>query len=115
MAGGTIFAQIQIELVIFGSKSQLVHTGFQFAVIVFSLASADDLSDSRNQAVHGSDRLIVVVLLHIEGFDLLRIVSDEYRFLENLLGEIALMLCLKITAPEHLVVEFVIVLLQKLD
>ena len=47
--------------------------------VVLTLAAADDLADAGHQAVHGSDGLAVVVQLHIEGLDLLRVVGDEHR------------------------------------
>ena len=52
-----------------------------------------------NQHIHGGDRLAVVVEAHIEGLDLTGIVGDEYRLVEDLLGEVALMLGLQVDAP----------------
>ena len=46
--------------------------------------------------------------------DLLRVVGDEHRLFEDLLGQIALMLGLQIGAPLDLVLEVVVVLLQQL-
>ena len=104
-----------IELIILGFESEFIHTGFQFLVVVLSLASSDDLSDSRNKAVHSCNGLAVVIQFHVECFDLLRIICNEYRFLKDLLCQIALMLCLKVASPEYFVVEFVVVFLKKLN
>src|SRR5699024_2904386 len=114
VAGGAVFAQIQVEFVIFRAKSQFIHAGQQLLVVVLPLAAADDLSDAGHQAVHGSDGLPVIVLLHVEGLDLLGVVGDEHRALEDLLREVALVLRLEIAAPKYLVVKLVVVLLQNL-
>ena len=61
MVGRTIFSEVQIESVIFLSKSQLFHTAKQFLVVVLTLASADDLSDARNQTVHSGNGLAILI------------------------------------------------------
>ena len=115
MTGGTIFTKIQIEIVILRFQSQLIHTCFKLVVVILSLASSDDLSDSRHQTVHSCNCLSILVEFHVECLDLLRIICNKYRSLVNLLCQIALMLCLKITSPEYLVIKFVIVLLKDLN
>ena len=55
--------------------------------------------------------LAVVVQAHIERLDLLRIVRDEHGALEDLLGEVTLMLGLKVDAPLDGVVELLAALL----
>ena len=115
VTGGAVFAQIQVELVILFLQSQLVHAGKQLLVVVLTLASADDFADARNQTVHSGNGLAILVQFHIECLDLLWIIGYEYRFLEDLLGQVTLMLSLKIAAPEYLVIKLVIVLFQKLD
>ena len=52
--------------------------------------------------IHGRDGFAVGVELHIERLDLLRVIGDKDRALEDLLGEVALMLGLQIAAPEDL-------------
>lgn len=46
----------------------------------------------RNKHVHRSDRLLVVVEPHVEGLDVLWIVVQDDRSLEDLLGEVPLVL-----------------------
>ena len=115
MTCGTIFTKIQIEIVILRFQTQLIHTCSQLVVIILSLASSDDLSDSRHQTVHSRNCLSILVEFHVECLDLLRIICNKYRSLVDLLCQIALMLCLKITSPEYLVIKFVIVLLKDLN
>ena len=43
VAGGAVLAQIQIEVVILGLKTQLVHACYQLIVVILTLASADAL------------------------------------------------------------------------
>ena len=109
------FAQIQVEAVVLFLKSQLLHTANQLLVVVLSLASSDDLSDTGNQAVHGGYGFSVVVLLHVEGLDLLRIIGNKYGTLEDLLRQIPLVLRLKIASPEDLIIEFIVILFQNLN
>ena len=115
MTCGAVAAQIQVELIIFLIQSQLFHTLLQNLQIVFTLAAANDLADTGYQAVHSSHSLAILVQLHVECLDLLRIIGYEYRSLEFLLGQVSLMLGLQIASPEYLVIEFVVVLLQDLD
>ena len=115
MAGRTVFTKIHVELIILCLHTQFFHTRCQLLIVVFSLASSDDLTDTRYQTVYCCHSLIVIIHLHIECFDILRIICYKYRTLKSLLCQITLMLCLKIHAPGYLVIEFVIVLLQHLN
>ena len=99
MSCGTVFSQIQIESVILLFESQLFHTPGELLIVILSLASADDLSDARYKAVYCGNGLPIVVLLHVERLDLLRIIRNEYRALVDLFCQITLMLCLEITSP----------------
>ena len=114
MACGTIFTKIKIEVIILFLKSQLVHTFLKFLNVILSLASTDDLTDSRHQTVHSCNSLVILIHLHVECFDLLRIVCYKYRFLKDFFCQITLMLCLQIASPEYFVIKFIIVFLQKL-
>ena len=115
MTCGAVAAQIQIELIIFLIQSQLFHTLLQDLQIVFTLAAANDLADTGYQAVHSSHSLAILVQLHVECLNLLRIIGYEYRSLKFLLGQVSLMLGLQIASPEYLVIELIVVLLQDLD
>ena len=115
MARRAVLAKIEIERIVLGLETQLVHAREQLVIVVLTLAAADDLADAGNEAVHRRDGLAVGVQLHIEGLDLLRVVGDEHRALEDLLGKIPLVLGLQIAAPIDLVVKAVVVLFEKLD
>ena len=82
---------------------------------LFALAAADDLADSRRQHVHRGDGLAVVVAAHVERLDLLRIIRDDHRLPEELLGEVALVLALQIDAPVGGELEVLARFLQQLD
>ena len=92
-----------------------MHALHKHVIVVLTLAAADDLADAGHKAVHGRDSLAVGIQLHVERLDLLRIIRDEDRALEDLLGQIALVLGLQIAAPKDLVVELVIVRFEQLD
>ena len=74
-----------------------------------------EFADARNQTVHSGNSFVVVIHLHIEGFDFLRIVGYEYRTFEDLFGQVTLVLGLQVAAPGYLVFEFVVVLFQKFN
>ena len=99
MSCRTVLAQIKVELVVLFLESQLVDSCKELIVVVLSLASTDDLADARNETVNGCNRLSILVQFHVERLDLLRIIGYEYRTLVDLLGQVALMLGLQITAP----------------
>ena len=115
MSGGTVFTKIQIEFIILSVKTKLFHAGYQLIVIVLTLAAADDLSDARNETVHGSDRLVVLVHLHVERLDLLRIVGNEYRTFKFLFCQVTLMFGLQIAAPAYLIFKLIVVFLKNGD
>ena len=78
-------------------KLLLVHAQFgdpcmKLAIIGLTLRSADDFADSGEQYVHSAYGLAVVVLLHVEGLDLLGIVDQDDGTLEVLLDQITLVL-----------------------
>ena len=111
----TILSEVKVEAVVFLVKTHLFDLAEKFLIIVFTLAAADDLADARNETVHSSNSLAILVELHVECFDLLRVIGNEYRTFEDLLCQITLVLSLKVAAPEYFVIECVIVLFKKLD
>ena len=73
----------------------------QLVVVGLALAAADDFADVGEEDVHRAHGAAVVVLLHVEGLDVARIVGENHRALEVLLHEVALMLALEVDAPFH--------------
>ena len=115
MSCRSIFSQIQIESVIFFLQSQLIHACEQFFVVVLSLTSADDLTDTRHKTVHSSNGFSIFVQFHVERFDLLWIICYKYRTFEDFLSQVTLMLCLQITSPGYLIFKFIIIFLKQFD
>ena len=114
MAGGAVFSQVHVKAVVLLLQAHLLHALRQLFVIVLPLAAADDLADAGHQAVHSRHGLSVIVQLHIKCLDFLWIVCDKHRALEDLLSQVALMLCLQVCSPGNLVLELVVVFLQEL-
>ena len=114
MLGAAEPAQIHVPGVIGAVHAQLIHAGLQQIVALLTLAAADQLAHARHQHIRRSNSLAVLVLAHVEALDLLGIIGHEHGLLENLLGEVALVLGLQIHTPFHLVLELVVVLLQQL-
>ncbi len=110
MSCGSVFSQIKVESIILFLQSQLSHAVQKLVIVVLSLASADDLADSGYKAVNSCHCSAVIILLHIESFDLLRIICDKYRTFVHLLCQIPLMLCLKVASPGNFVLKFIVVL-----
>ena len=108
-------AQIQVPLVVGLIHAQLVHASHQLAVVLFTLAAADQLADAGHQHICCCHSLTVGVLLHVEALDLLGVVGDKDRLLEHHLGQVALVLGLDIHAPLHGVLELLVVLFQDLN
>ena len=115
MLAGAVAPQVAVPPVILGLHAQLLDAALQQLQTLLALAAADDLADAGDQAVRGGHGLAVVVHAHVERLDLLGIIGDEHGALIDLLGEIPLVLGLQVAAPEHLVVELVVVLLQNGD
>ena len=111
MTAGAVAAQVAVPPVVLGIHAELADALFEQLDALLALAAADDLADARNEAVRRGDGLAVVVEAHIERLDLLRIVRDEHGALEDLLGEVTLMLSLKVDAPLDGVVELLAALL----
>ena len=114
MLCASVATEIEIPAVVLLLESKLVHTFEQNVESFFTLASADDLSDTGNEKVHCGNGLSVVVQSHIEGLYFLRIIYNEYRLLEYFLGEISLMLGLEVASPFYRVLELLTALLKKL-
>ncbi len=75
-------SKIEVIIFFFSPSSSIRFSSFS---IILSLASTDDLTDSRHQTVHSCNGLVIVVQLHVECFNLLRIIRHEYRPFEDLL------------------------------
>ena len=68
---------------------------------LLALRTADNLADGGEKHVHGAYGLAIGVLLHVEGLDFLGVAGEDYRTLEMLLHEVALVLALKVDAPAY--------------
>ncbi len=98
---GAEFAEIQIVTVGGEVHAAFLHFCDQLIVVGLTLGAADDLADTGDEQVGGGNGLAVGVLFHIEGLDVLRVVDDKDRLVENLLGQVALVLGLEVNAPLH--------------
>ena len=115
MEYSAVSSEVEVPVVSVLVKSELVDPVKQHVVALLSLASADDLADSRYQHVHRRYSLAVVVEPHVEGLAVLRVVDDEHRLLEDLFSEVTLVLCLKLESPLYRILEFLARLLQDVD
>ena len=72
---------------------------FQHVQPLFTLAAADDLADSRHQNVHRADGFSVLVTPHVIRFNRSRVIVQDDRLLEGLLGQESFVLGLQIATP----------------
>ena len=110
MFNSAVFTELSVPPVIFFIHAELIHTCVKDVESFFSLAAADDLADSRNEKVACRNCLAVIVHAHIEGFDVLWIVCDEYRLFEYLFCEVSFVFCLKVAAPVRIKVKLLVCL-----
>ena len=77
----------------------LLCTLYELVVVSFTLRATNDLPDLGEEDVHTADGLAVVVELHVEALDFLRIVGDDDRALEVLFYKVALMFARQVGTP----------------
>ncbi len=70
------------------------------------LRTTDEFADLWHQDIHGSDGLLIVVELHVEGLDSLRIVDDNRWLGVDLLADVTFMLRAEIITPLRILLEF---------
>mmetsp|Transcript_15973 Transcript_15973/g.28668 ORF Transcript_15973/g.28668 Transcript_15973/m.28668 type:complete len:225 (-) Transcript_15973:1146-1820(-) len=104
--------EIQVRLIGLEFHPDGLDLAFQGLEVVLALGSANQLADLGNEHVHGSDGFSVGVQLHVEGLDILGVIVDDGGHLEDLLGEVPLVLGLEVDSPFDLVLEFGLSLLD---
>ena len=90
---------IQIPPHILHRDMQLLDTLIKLIIISLTLGTTDDLANLREENIHRTNGLTILVLLHIECLDLFRIVCQDNRTLEMLLNQETLMLGSQVDAP----------------
>src|SRR5260370_19019930 len=101
MRDRSIAAQVEIPPVGIGIETLFLHAALQYIKPFLALAAADDLAYPRHKNIHRADRFAVVVDAHVKGFNRARIIVEDDRLFEGLLGQIAFVFRLKILAPGH--------------
>ena len=99
MVAGAVAAQVEVVLVLVGVHAEFGDAALEDVEALLALGAADDLADAGNEAVGRGDGLAVVIEAHVEGLDGGRVVGDEGRLAEVLLGQVALVLGLEVDAP----------------
>src|SRR5690554_6316603 len=77
----------------------LFDTFHQLVIISLTLRAANDLANFRKQYIHRPYSQPILVLFHIERFDLFRIVGQYHRALEMFFHQITLVLRLEVCTP----------------
>ena len=94
-----VAAQVEIPPVSLWVESLFFHSRFEHVEPLFALAAADDLAYAGHQHIHRAHGLSVVVDAHVKRFDGPRVIEEDHRSLENLFGQITLVLGLQVLAP----------------
>ena len=80
---------------------ELAYPVLELLEVGLPLGAAYDFSYLGEEHVHGPDGLAVLVLLHVEGLDVLRVAGQNHGLAEMLFHEVALVLALQVGAPVH--------------
>ena len=115
MLDRAVLAQLEVPPVVLDVHAQLANALSEHVQALLALAAAAQLAHAGHQQVSRRDGLAVLVGAHVEGLDLLGIVGHKHRPAEVLLGQVALVLGLHVTAPVGLVLELVAALFQDVD
>ncbi len=92
-------ACIEIPPHVFHRDIKFLNSFVEFIEVGLALGATDDFTDFREKHIHGTHCLAVLILLHIESLDFLRIIGKDDRFLEMFFHEEAFMLALKVGSP----------------
>ena len=104
-----------VEIPVHAFEALVGHALLEFVVAFLTLAAADDLADLREEHVHGAHCLAVVVQLHVERLDFLRIVGQDHWLLEVLLYEVAFVLRSEVDTPIDRELKLLAALFEDLD
>ena len=99
MRSGSEATGVEIPPHVLHRDAELVNACLEFVVVRLTLAATDDFTNAREEHVHGTYGLAVVVLLHVERFDFLRVVGENDRTTEVLFDEESFMFALEVSAP----------------
>jgi hypothetical protein len=95
--------EVEVPLQRVFANAHLSHALLQMLDTLFSLASSNDLADTRQQHIHRRYSLPAgltsLVLTHVKALDFLGVIDDDHRALVNLVREIALVLAGEVCAP----------------
>jgi len=75
-------------------------------VAVLTLRAPNKLTDTRNKNIHRTYRFTIVILFHVEGFNLFWIIRHNGWAFKILFGQKSFMLSLKIYAPRNWEIKF---------
>ena len=87
VGGGAVFAKVEVPPIGFFREAEFVDPGFEDIEAVFALGAADELADAGDEDIHGADGFVVVVAVHVEGFDIFGVVGDDCGATDFLFGE----------------------------
>ena len=94
-------ACVEIPPHVFHRDVEFLDASEKFVVTLLALRAADYFANHREEHVHCAHCLAVLVEFHIEGFDFLGVVGEDYRLLEMLFHEVAFVLALQVDAPRY--------------
>ena len=83
-------AQVEVPPIVIAGEFELGNSRIQPLESMLSLRTPDDLPHLRHQDIHRGDRSIVIVLKHVERFDVAGIVRHDDRNTEVILGQVRL-------------------------
>ena len=107
MWDGAVLTEFQIPPVVFGNETALFHPVDEHVVSFFTLATTNDFTDARDQNIHRPNGFAIFITAHIERLNRPRIIRQNDRLIEMLLGQITFMFRLQVVPPRDRVFELV--------
>ena len=102
---GAVSSQIKVPPVVLLVELEFLDSALDDLKDLLSLRPTDDLSNFRGQNVKGSNCLAILVLLHVEGFEVLRVVVKDDGSTVDVIAKVSLVLRSKVDSPDHFVLE----------
>jgi hypothetical protein len=112
VGNGSVFTELAVPPVGFLVKLAVGNALIELFEVLLSGGPSDELSNAGYKDIHGLNSLVVIVKLHVESLNVLGIVVKNDGAVEDLLGEMSLVLRSEVDTPVELVLKLDLALLD---
>lgn len=99
VGGRAELSEVEVPPVGFLGETQFINTRFEDIEPIFSLGTTNEFADAGNKDIHCTDGFVVVVAVHVEGFDVLGVVGNDGGAADFLFRDPTFVLGLEIATP----------------